>query len=76
MIFQAKYKKPILLVGSGVRMANALDLVHSFVRRTNIPLLTTMNAVDLAPEEFHIGFIGTHGNRIANMIINECDLII
>ena len=24
----------------------------------------------------HIGFIGTHGNRIANMIINECDLII
>ena len=76
MIFQAKYKKPILLVGNGVRMANAVDLVHAFVRKTNIPLLTTMNAVDLAPEEFHIGFIGTHGNRIANMIINECDLII
>lgn len=76
MIFQAKYKKPILLVGSGVRMADAVEEVHSFVRKTNIPLLTTMNAVDLAPEEFHIGFIGTHGNRIANMIINECDLII
>ncbi len=76
MIFQAKYKKPVLLVGSGVRMANAVDLVHSFVRKTNIPLLTTMNAVDLAPEEFYIGFIGTHGNRIANMILNECDLII
>ena len=76
MIFQAKYRKPILLVGSGVRMADAVEEVHSFVRKTNIPLLTTMNAVDLAPEEFHIGFIGTHGNRIANMIINECDLII
>ena len=76
MIFQTKYKKPILLVGSGVRMADAVAEVHSFVRKTNIPLLTTMNAVDLAPEEFHIGFIGTHGNRIANMIINECDLII
>lgn len=76
MIFQAKYKKPILLVGSGVRMADAVEEVHSFVRKTHIPLLTTMNAVDLAPEEFHIGFIGTHGNRIANMIINECDLII
>ena len=56
MIFQDKYKKPVLLVGTGVRMANAVDLVHSFVRKTNIPLLTTMNAVDLAPEEFHIGF--------------------
>ncbi len=76
MIFQAKYKKPVLLVGSGVRMANAVEMVHSFVRKTNIPLLTTMNAVDLAPEEFHLGFIGTHGNRIANMILNECDLII
>ena len=76
MIFQAKYKKPIFLVGSGVRMADAVEEVHSFVRKTNIPLLTTMNAVDLAPEEFHIGFIGTHGNRIANTILNECDLII
>lgn len=76
MIFQAKYKKPILLVGSGVRMAGAVEEVHAFVKKTNMPLLTTMNAVDLASEEFHIGFIGTHGNRIANMIINECDLII
>lgn len=76
MIFQQKYKKPVLLVGNGVRMADAVDMVHMFVERTNIPLLTTMNAVDLAPEDFHIGFIGTHGNRIANMILNECDLII
>lgn len=76
MIFQQKYKKPVLLVGNGVRMADAVELVHSFARKTNIPLLTTMNAVDIAPEEFHIGFIGTHGNRIANMIMNECDLII
>lgn len=76
MIYQSKYKKPVLLVGTGVRMANAVDLVHAFVRKTNIPLLTTMNAVDLAPEEFHIGFIGTHGNRVANMILDECDLII
>lgn len=76
MIFQQKYKKPVLLVGSGVRMADAVDLVHKFVDKTNIPLLTTMNSVDLAPENYHIGFIGTHGNRIANMILNECDLIV
>ena len=76
MIFQQTYKKPVLWVGNGVRMANAVELVHSFVERTNIPLLTTMNGVDLAPDKYHIGFIGTHGNRIANMILNECDLII
>lgn len=76
MIFNEKYKKPILLVGNGVRTAGAVQMVHEFVRKTNIPLLTTMNGVDLAPEEFHIGFIGTHGNRIANMMLNHCDLIV
>lgn len=76
MIFQSKYKKPILLVGNGVRSAAAEDMVHEFVKKTNIPLLTTMNGVDLAQDDLHIGFIGTHGNRIANMILHHCDLII
>lgn len=76
MIFAPKYKKPILLVGYGVRTANAVSMVHEFVKRTNIPLLTTMNGVDLAQDDLHIGFIGTHGNRIANLILRECDLIV
>ena len=76
MIFPSTYSKPILLVGNGVRAAGAVDLVHEFARRTNIPILTTMNGVDLTQDEFHIGFIGTHGNRVANMILNECDLVV
>ena len=51
-------------------------MVHDFAKRTNIPVLTTMNGVDLAQDDLHIGFIGTHGNRVANMILNECDLIV
>lgn len=76
MIFRSTYSKPILLVGNGVRSAGALEMVHTFARKTNIPVLTTMNGVDLAQDDLHIGFIGTHGNRIANMILNECDLIV
>lgn len=51
-------------------------MVHEFVRKTNVPVLTTMNGVDLAQDDIHIGFIGTHGNRVANMMLNECDLIV
>lgn len=51
-------------------------MVHEFVDRTNIPVLTTLNGVDLAQDNIHIGFIGTHGNRVANMILNECDLVV
>jgi len=76
LIFHSTYSKPILLVGNGVRTAGAVEMVHEFARKTNIPVLTSMNAVDLVPEDLHIGFIGTHGNRIANMILNECDLIV
>ena len=76
MIFRSTYNKPVLLVGNGIHTASAVDFVHEFARKTNIPLLTSMNAVDLAQDDLHIGFIGTHGNRIANMILNECDLLI
>lgn len=63
-------------MGNGVRTADAADMVVEFAHRTNIPVLTTMNGVDLAQDDLHIGFIGTHGNRIANMILNECDLVV
>ena len=76
MIFHSTYNKPILLVGNGIRTADAVDLVHEFAKRTNIPVLTTMNGVDIAQDDLHIGFIGTHGNRVANMILNQCDLIV
>ena len=76
MIFRSTYSKPILLVGNGARTAGVVEMIHEFARRTNIPVLTTMNAVDIAQDDLHIGFIGTHGNRIANTILNHCDLIV
>ena len=65
-----------MIAGNGARTADAVDMIHEFARKTNIPLLTTMNGVDIAQDDLHIGFIGTHGNRIANMILRECDLIV
>lgn len=76
MIFKPRYKKPVLIAGNGARSADAVDMIHEFVKKSDIPLLTTMNGVDIAQDELHIGFIGTHGNRIANMILRECDLIV
>lgn len=76
MILKPIYKKPILIAGNGARTAGAVEMVQEFAKNTNIPLLTTMNGVDIAQDDLHIGFIGTHGNRIANMILNECDLIV
>lgn len=76
MIFHTTSKKPVLLVGNGARSAGAGHLIYEFIKKTNIPVLTTMNAVDLVQDQYRIGFIGTYGNRVANMILNECDLLI
>lgn len=35
-----------------------------------------MNAVDLMQDEDKLGFIGVYGNRIANMIVEQSDLVI
>lgn len=76
MIFHTTSRKPVLLVGNGARSAGAAELICEFTKKTHIPVLTTMNAVDLTQDDIRIGFIGTYGNRVANMILNECDLLI
>lgn len=69
-------KKPVLLVGNGIRSANAKELLLELALRTEIPVVTTMNAVDLVQDDMKIGFIGVYGNRAANMILQESDLVI
>lgn len=76
MIFPLTSKRPVLVIGNGAREAVETDVISRFIRKTKIPVLTSLNAVDMAWDENKIGFIGTHGNRAANMIIAECDLLI
>ena len=76
MIFHSIYKRPILIVGNGTREAGAIDLLHQFYKKTKIPVLTTMNAVDLMQDKNKLGFIGVYGHRVANMIVKESDLVI
>ncbi len=76
MIFRSISKKPIVIVGNGVREAGAMELLHEFYDKTRIPILTTMNAVDLVQDKDKLGFIGVYGHRVANMIVSESDLVI
>ena len=76
MIFHSTSKRPIVIAGNGVRDAGAVDILHKFYKKTRIPVLTTMNAVDLVQDNNKLGFIGVYGHRIANMIVANCDLVI
>jgi len=76
LIFHSTSKKPVLLVGNGARESGAIDLIYQLIEKTDIPVLTSLNAVDMVQDKDKIGFIGTYGNRAANMIVAECDLLI
>ena len=71
-------KKPMLLVGRGVRSAFAAKELEAFLELTKIPVVTTLLAVDAVPFDHkqRVGFIGSYGNRWANISFGECDLLI
>ena len=76
MIFHLTSRKPVLIAGNGIRAAGAAGLLHEFMDKTRIPVLVTMNAADLVQDKEKLGFIGVYGNRIANMVVAEADLVI
>ena len=70
-------KRPVLIIGNGVKISNSEDLICSIVHRLAIPVISTMLAVDvLANNPFYYGFIGAYGDRTANFIAAKSDLII
>ncbi|QES89201.1 thiamine pyrophosphate-binding protein [Rhizosphaericola mali] len=73
-----KAKKPLILVGRGVRAGHCQEELEKFLEFTQIPVITTLLAVDsLAYDHpLHVGFIGSYGNRWANIAFGECDLLI
>lgn len=71
-------KRPMLLVGRGVKAAFADKELHAFLERTKIPIITSLLAVDTIPYAHpqRVGFIGSYGNRWANIAFGECDMLI
>lgn len=74
----SKSIKPLILAGRGINTSNSRDLLVQFAEKTNIPIVTSIHGLDVIPHDhpLRVGFIGTYGNRWANMLLGECDLLI
>ncbi|MFD1256125.1 thiamine pyrophosphate-binding protein [Mucilaginibacter terrae] len=70
--------KPMLLVGRGVRSGFAIEAMKAFIEHTYLPVITTLLAIDAVEYDYpyRVGFIGSYGNRWANIAFGECDLLI
>jgi acetolactate synthase-1/2/3 large subunit len=73
-----KAKRPVLLVGNGVRAAGAEKLFLELAGKLGIPVLTTMLGLDLIPDDHPLCFgrPGTLTARVSNFTIQNCDLLL
>lgn len=71
-------KKPILLLGAGVFSENVENIIESFVKKTNIPVVTSLMGKGAVSDEkeYYMGMIGSYGNRCANLALSESDCVI
>jgi len=74
----AQAKRPIILAGQGVRLANALKEFLDVVAKLKIPVLTSRLGIDLleSDNELYVGRPGNYGERAANFAVQNSDLII
>ncbi len=71
-------KRPVLLAGGGLVIANAHKELLQLVERMNIPVITTLMGKGILPTNhpLAIGNLGMHGNIASNRAINECDVLL
>ena len=73
-----KSKKPVLLLGYGIRLSNSERSVLKLISHLNIPVLTSRRGSDLIEHKnkLFFGRPGVYGYRYSNFIIQKSDLLI
>jgi acetolactate synthase-1/2/3 large subunit len=71
-------QRPLLLVGGGLRSAQAVGLVREFVDLAQVPVINSLMGVDILPysHPFRVGMLGSYGNRWANLAVGQADFLL
>ena len=72
----AQAERPVLYVGGGC--LDAAPELRSFVRRTGVPVASTLMGLGTFPEshDLYLGMLGMHGTYAANYAIHNADLLL
>lgn len=72
-------KKPLVIIGNGIRNSGCFDDLTTFLKKTNIPIVTGphsgVDAVDNTYENY-CGRIGILGQLTSNQIVQKADLLL
>ena len=70
-------KKPLILAGGGINIAQANGALQEFAEKMKVPVVTTIMGKGAIPtnHELYIGNSGMHGRYSANKAVSECDVL-
>lgn len=73
-----KAERPVIMIGTGIRMANALDVFETVIRKLGIPVATTWTAIDMlaSDDPLYCGRPGTVGDRGGNLAVQNADVLL
>ncbi len=68
---------PVFLLGGGVNISRANEVMTALAEKTGIPVVTTIMGKGAIPttHPLYVGNLGIHGSYAANMAISECDVL-
>ncbi len=71
-------QRPVLYVGGGVQLGHATESVRDFLRLNPMPSVSTLKGLGTIErhDPHYLGMLGMHGTKAANLIVQECDLLI
>lgn len=73
-----KSQHPMLLLGAGCNGTEEKGLVKDLLSIWKVPVVTSLMGRSALTEdyEYHMGMVGSYGNRSANMSVSQSDLLI
>jgi acetolactate synthase-1/2/3 large subunit len=71
-------KKPLLLVGNGIRLSGGVNELRELLVKTNVPVISAVNGNDIVTSDYehYCGRFGTHAQISANRLLSECDFLL
>ena len=71
-------KKPLVLFGQGVLLAEAEKEFKAFIEKAGLPSAWTIMGLSALDSDHYlnVGMLGMHGNYAPNKLTNECDVLI
>ena len=73
-----KAKRPMVLIGSGVKLSKSKNLVSKFIQNNQIPYACSWGAADLfsSKDSLNTGSIGVAATRNGNFALQKADLLL